>query len=33
MFEDANLCAIHSNRVTIQRRDIMLARRIRGHHW
>jgi len=27
---DANLCAIHSKRVTIMPRDIKLARRIRG---
>lgn len=30
LFEDANLCAIHANRVTIQAKDIQLARRIRG---
>jgi len=30
LFEDANLCAIHAKRVTIMRRDIQLARRIRG---
>lgn len=30
MFEDANLCAIHAKRVTIMRRDIQLARRIKG---
>ena len=30
MFEDANLCAIHSKRVTIMPKDIHLARRIRG---
>jgi histone H3/H4 len=30
LFEDANLCAIHSKRVTIMRRDIQLARRIKG---
>ena len=30
LFEDANLCAIHAKRVTIQRKDIQLARRIRG---
>jgi histone H3 len=29
-FEDANLCAIHSKRVTIMTRDFLLARRIRG---
>ncbi|KEJ82374.1 Histone H3 [Oxytricha trifallax] len=30
IFEDTNLCAIHSKRVTIMPRDIHLARRIRG---
>lgn len=30
LFEDANLCAIHSKRVTIMLKDIQLARRIRG---
>ena len=30
LFEDANLCAIHSRRVTIMVRDIQLTRRIRG---
>ena len=30
LFDDANLCAIHTRRVTIMPRDIMLARRIRG---
>ena len=30
LFEDANLCAVHANRVTIMPRDIYLARRIRG---
>jgi histone H3 len=30
LFEDANLCAIHGCRVTLQTRDIQLARRIRG---
>ncbi|KAF8115972.1 hypothetical protein N665_0025s0406 [Sinapis alba] len=29
-FQDANLFAIHANRVTIMRKDIMLAKRIRG---
>lgn len=29
LFEDANLCAIHSKRVTIMPRDIQLVRRIR----
>jgi len=30
LFEDANLCAIHSRRVTMMVKDIQLARRIRG---
>ena len=30
LFEDTNLCAIHAKRVTIQVKDIHLARRIRG---
>eukprot|EP01112_Ceratiomyxa_fruticulosa_P012764 TRINITY_DN3554_c0_g1_i2.p1 TRINITY_DN3554_c0_g1~~TRINITY_DN3554_c0_g1_i2.p1 ORF type:complete len:208 (+),score=51.82 TRINITY_DN3554_c0_g1_i2:246-869(+) len=30
IMEDANICAIHSRRVTIMPRDIQLARRIRG---
>lgn len=30
LFEDVNLCAIHSKRVTIMVKDIHLARRIRG---
>ena len=30
MFEDTNLCAIHAGRVTIQPKDVQLARRIRG---
>lgn len=30
LFEDVNLCAIHSKRVTIMTKDIQLARRIRG---
>jgi len=30
LFEDANLCCIHAHRVTIQTKDIQLARRIRG---
>ena len=30
LFEDTNLCAIHAKRVTIQPKDIQLARRIRG---
>jgi histone H3 len=30
LFEDANLCAVHDKRVTIQPKDFQLARRIRG---
>ena len=30
VFEDANLCAIHAKRVTLMRKDMELARRIRG---
>lgn len=30
VMEDANLCAIHAKRVTIQVKDMTLARRIRG---
>jgi histone H3 len=30
LFEDTNLCAIHAKRVTIQSKDIQLARRLRG---
>merc|ERR1712054_545935 len=30
LFEDTNLCAIHAERVTIQSKDIQLARRLRG---
>jgi histone H3/H4 len=30
LFEDANLCAMHAKRVTIQVKDMMLALRIRG---
>lgn len=30
LYEDANLEAIHGKRVTIQTKDIQLARRIRG---
>ena len=32
LFDDANLCAIHTRRVTIMPKDIMLARRIQGEH-
>jgi histone H3 len=30
LFEDTNLCAVHAKRVTIQPKDLQLARRIRG---
>lgn len=30
LFEDANLCAIHGKRVTIQVKDMHLAKRLRG---
>jgi histone H3 len=30
LFEDTNLCAIHSKRVTVMPRDVHLATRIRG---
>ena len=30
LFEDTNMCAIHAKRVTIQVKDMRLARRIRG---
>ena len=30
VFEDSNLCAIHAKRVTIEPRDVQLARRIAG---
>lgn len=30
LFEDTNLCAIHAKRVTIMKKDVQLARRIRG---
>ena len=30
LFEDTNLCCIHAKRVTIQPKDMQLARRIRG---
>jgi histone H3 len=35
IFEDTNMCAIHAKRVTIQFKDIQLARRLRGerHYW
>ena len=30
LFEDTNLCAIHAKRVTINKKDMLLAQRIRG---
>lgn len=30
LFEDTNLCCIHAKRITVMRRDMALARRIRG---
>ena len=30
LFEDANLAAVHAKRVTIQPKDLALARRLRG---
>ena len=30
LFTDANLCAIHSKRVTVMPKDLQLARRLRG---
>lgn len=33
LMEDTNLCAIHAKRVTVQPKDIQLARRIRGRDW
>ena len=30
LFEDTNLCCIHAKRVTVQKQDMDLARRIRG---
>ena len=33
LFEDANLCAIHANRVTVMKKDMELARRIRGERF
>jgi histone H3 len=30
LFEDTNLCAIHAKRVTIMKKDMQLAVRIRG---
>merc|ERR1719272_400610 len=33
IFEDTNLCAIHAKRATIFKKDMDLARRIRGDHF
>ena len=33
IFEDSNLCAIHANRVTVMKKDVELARRIRGERF
>lgn len=33
LFEDTNLCAIHARRVTINPKDMQLARRIRGERY
>ena len=33
LFEDTNLCAIHAKRITIQPKDMQLARRIRGERF
>ena len=33
LFEDANLCAIHASRVTVMKKDLDLARRIRGERF
>ena len=30
IFEDSNLCCLHANRVTVMKKDMELARRIRG---
>jgi len=30
LFDDTNLCAIHAKRITIQPKDMLLARRLRG---
>ena len=32
LFEDTNLCAIHTKHITIMLKDIQLARRIQGEH-
>jgi hypothetical protein len=33
LFEDANLCAVHASRVTVMKKDLDLARRIRGERF
>jgi len=33
LFEDSQLCAIHANRVTVMKKDVDLARRIRGERF
>ena len=33
LFEDTNLCAMHGKRITIQNKDMQLARRIRGERF
>ena len=33
LFEDANLCALHAQRITVMQRDIWLARKIRGERF
>ena len=33
LFEDANLCAVHAARVTVMKKDLDLARRIRGERF
>ena len=32
LFDDANLCALHAKRITLQPKDMQLAMRIRGEH-
>jgi histone H3/H4 len=32
LFEDSYLCALHANRVTLMKKDVNLARRIRGNY-
>ena len=33
IFEDANLCCLHAKRVTVNKKDMELARRIRGEEY